>query len=145
MDNLKLKKMLNVLIKNIYGDFFVGDGALLGLIRNGNLIPWDNDIDIYLLPNSEIDFEGLRECGLEKQDYYMDTKIYDPQNTPNNLNSWKEYVSYRKYNDCRYLNRCEILVECKKNYYDEKIKPIFTLPYIDVYKLKFFNGRLINF
>ena len=28
------------------------------------------------------------------------------------------------------------MVECKKKYNEKKIKPIFTLPYIDIYELK---------
>ena len=53
-----LTEILKDLRNHIKGDWFVGDGALLGLTRNGKLIPWDNDIDIFLLPNSTIDLSN---------------------------------------------------------------------------------------
>ena len=66
---MDLKQILKELIPYIKGDWFVGDGALLGLIREKGLIEYDNDIDIYLLPDSSINLENSL---LKKQKYYME-------------------------------------------------------------------------
>ena len=47
---ITLKQMLKELIPHIVGDWFIGKGALLGIVRDGDLILEDHDIDLYLLP-----------------------------------------------------------------------------------------------
>ena len=133
----KLKINLKRLIPAIRGDWFLSDGGLLGIERQGDLLEWDNDLDIYLLPGSYIDTDILREQGLELQDYYMDTKIYDPLLDKNKLNIWKEYQGYiRVLNKEKKLNRCELMSIASKDYKEKKIIPKFTIPYIDVYYLR---------
>ena len=53
-DSEKLKIMLKDLIPCIEGKWFVGDGALLGLIRKGDLLEFDDDIDIFITPETKI-------------------------------------------------------------------------------------------
>ena len=132
-----LKINLKRLIPAIKGDWFLCDGGLLGIERQGDLLDWDNDLDIYLLPYSYIDIDILKEQGLEKQEYYMDTKIYDPLLEKNKLNIWKEYQGYIRvlYKENK-LNRCEIMSIASEDYKEKKIKPMFTLPYIDVFYLR---------
>lgn len=132
-----LKINLKRLIPAIRGDWFLSDGGLLGIERQGNLLEWDNDLDIYLLPGSWIDINVLRKQGLDLQDYYMDTKIYDPLLENNNLNTWSEYMGYiRVLNKEKKLNRCEIMSIASEDYKEQKINPNFTIPYIDVYYLR---------
>lgn len=136
MNNILLKENLQKLIPAIKGEWFVGAGALLGIERSGDLIPWDNDIDIYLLPNSYIDKKILKEQGLEQQQYYMDTKIYNPKCPPNNLSTWQEFCSYYHYKNLdKKWNRAQIYKNASEAYKMNKIKPAFTLPYIDVFHL----------
>ena len=58
MDN-KLKNMLKDLISCIEGDYIVADGALLGITREGGLLKDDDDIDLYILPNTKINWDKL--------------------------------------------------------------------------------------
>ena len=51
-----LKEMLKNLIPCIEGKWFVGDGALLGIIRNGDLLDFDDDVDIFILPVTKINW-----------------------------------------------------------------------------------------
>jgi len=131
---MKLKHILQELIPYIEGRWFVGDGALLGLIREKGLIEYDNDIDIYLFPDSSVNLDNSL---LKKQKYYMDTKIYNVDNPIYKCNTWTEYLSYKRVkNKNLNLNRCELMKLSKPTYHNEKIVAQFTLPYIDVYKLK---------
>jgi hypothetical protein len=133
----KLKINLKRLIPAIRGDWFLSDGGLLGIERQGDLLEWDNDLDIYLLPGSYIDTDILREQGLELQDYYMDTKIFDPLLDKNKLNTWSEYMGFtRVKNKEKSMNRCELMKLASEDYKEKKIIPKFTIPYIDVYYLR---------
>jgi len=134
--SLLLKENLKNLIPAIRGDWFLSDGALLGIERSGDLIPFDNDLDIYLLPGSSIDPDILESQGLKQQKYYMDTKVYNPKYVDNHLNTWREFCSYfqARHSDKKF-NRAQILQLASKEYKLNKIKPAFTLPYIDVYHL----------
>ena len=100
-----LTEILKELTNHIKGDWFVSDGALLGLTRNGKLIPWDKDIDIYLLPNSTIDLSNSHLCS---QEYYLCDKVYDPCNPKEKLNTWTEYCSYKRcFKEFSDINRCQ--------------------------------------
>ena len=63
----ELKDMLKDLSKYIDGDWFVGDGALLGLVREKDLIELDNDIDIFLLPNAKLKLPKDCPYGIQKK------------------------------------------------------------------------------
>ena len=135
MDNEKrrneLRSMLEEIIPYIKGEWFLGKGGLLGIVREGDLILGDHDLDLYLLPETTIELPE----GWERQRYYVDEKIYRKKNFPVKLNTWFEYMNLTKtkYN---HLNRSEIMVEAKKTYHTEKITPYFTDPFIDIYYLE---------
>ena len=69
----ELLSVLDRLKLAIIGDWFVGDGALLGIHRQGKLIEYDNDIDLILDEDCEIDLNG---SSLKIQEYYICDKIY---------------------------------------------------------------------
>ena len=136
MNSQLLKELLKDLIPAIKGDWFLSDGGMLGIERSGDLIPYDNDLDIYLLPGSYIDINILKKNNLCQQKYYLDTKIYNPKNPKNHLSSWREYCSYYQVkNKHLKLNRSQILKRASEDYRLNKIKPEFTLPYIDIFYL----------
>ena len=66
ISSLLLKENLKNLIPAIRGDWFLSDGGMLGIERSGDLIPFDNDLDIYLLPGSSIDPDILESQGLKQ-------------------------------------------------------------------------------
>ena len=138
-----LLEILKLLIPCIEGPYFVADGALLGIVREQKLLEHDNDVDIYLLPGTTIDLSKSLSggIGLKEQQYYMDKKIYHPNNKKNKLNKWNEYLSYRRATDCNGLNRCQLYIECKEDYKNESIAPKFTTPYIDIYHLSYDNDK----
>jgi len=93
---LELLRFLdNVCIK--YGiEYWIADGTLLGAVRHGGFIPWDDDVDISMmkedyeklikvLPNEISKYPYLKEgCGLSllkenHENYFTDFKsVYDP-------------------------------------------------------------------
>lgn len=66
---LKLREVFNA--RKI--GWYIAGGTLLGCIRDNNLIPHDEDMDIYVLPGTSLPFArvGLEEAGFTtlKQDY----------------------------------------------------------------------------
>ena len=110
---MDLLGVLKELIPCLKGKWFVGDGCLLGLIRGGGLISYDNDIDIYIMEDTEID---LNDSILKKQKYYICDKVYHPDNEKEKINIWKEYCSHIKNNN-RHLNRGQVLSLASKDYY----------------------------
>lgn len=132
--NEKLKQMLKDLIPCINGDWVLSDGGLLGIIRNKDLIEHDNDLDLYLYPGSSIDYTKLPQ-NLSFQNYYMDTKIFDKTNNKVKLNTWNEYLAYKRTISKKKVNRIQHILNCKDTYREEMIIPNFTFPYIDIYHL----------
>jgi hypothetical protein len=132
--HLELLYILDKLVDCIEGRWFIGDGALLGIIRGGDLIEHDDDIDIYLLPGSTINYEKLEKAKLKSEDYYLNEKIYDPRNLFDKKNQWQEYCSTVKLK-FKALNRCEILKLASQSYKTEKIESHHTYPNIDIFYL----------
>lgn len=136
----KLLSILSRLIKCIKGDYFIGDGALLGIHRNGDLISYDNDIDIYLLKDSTINYKMLNDKKLCTENYYLNEKIYDPTFEYFKKNPWRETLNALRViepNKSRY--DLISLGSCIHN--DIKIQNKHTEPNIDIYYLKS-NGSI---
>jgi len=133
----KLLKILEDLILCIEGEWFLSDGALLGLIRDNKLIEYDDDIDIYLLPGSKINIEKLNKMQLHYQDYYLCGKVYDKKNTFIKKNKWLEYNNYiRTRPHTKNLNRAELLELSSISYEEKSIENKFTHPCIDIFYLR---------
>ena len=135
-----MKELLDILSEvreYIEGDWFLGDGGLLGVIREGRLIKHDTDLDIYLLPNAKINIP--ENSHLKIQNYYMDRKLYDDRNPPNKLNKWLEYTSFIRTQNL-HLNRPQFCKLASESYKQKGIKPVFTKYSVDIYQLKINNG-----
>ena len=124
--------MLKDLIKCIEGDWFIGNGGLLGIIRQRSLLEHDDDLDLYLLPGTTINKDKLKEFNLDSQIWYSDTKIFSTLNPINKKNKWLEYCSYIKTHNL-HLNRAQVFSLAKESYKEKSIEPKFTMPYIDIY------------
>lgn len=134
---ITLKQMLKELIPYIVGEWFIGKGALLGIVRDGDLILEDHDIDLFLLPGSYINLPN--DWGI--QNYYLDTKLFKKTGKPNNINMWYEYC---RYTTCKFpylKNRAEVFHIAKQDYKENRIIPIFTTPFFDIYNLVKRNNR----
>ena len=133
-----LKEMLKELIPYIKGDWFLSDGGLLGLIRNGDLLDHDDDLDLYLLPGSSIEIPA--DSNLAICDYYMERKVYRKNEKKYNPNKWLEYLSYlRAVPEAKDMNRAELFKFAKNRYYIEQIDAEFSKPYIDIFNLTYGN------
>ena len=134
---MDLLEVLEKLIPCIKGKWFIGDGALLGITRGGGLIPYDHDIDIYILEDTEID---LTNSELEVQDYYVCKKIYSPTNEIEKKNTWREWISvlkphYPHFDQQKMFEYAATdTTECGL-YKENKIKPKFTKNHIDIFTL----------
>lgn len=78
-----MEKIDRVFTKNQL-TYWAGGGTLLGAVRHGGLIPWDDDLDIYILDSDGeklIQMEkALEEAGLKLHRYFKDTyKIFDKE------------------------------------------------------------------
>ena len=136
MDNkTKLKEMLKDIIKIIEGPYIVADGCLLGIIREGDLLEFDNDVDLYIFPGTKINWDKLPD----KYKYYKDYmcyKISDGEDKVVSENEWLRFVAYKR--TCfQYIgyNRSEICQDVAKYYKYEKIDKQYGSYWIDVFNL----------
>ena len=136
-DSEKLKIMLKDLIPCIEGKWFLSDGALLGLIRKGDLLEFDDDIDIYILPETKIHWDKLAD----KYGYYKDYICYKVYNglgrQPHKISPWIRYNQYmRLLPENRGLNRANLLKLASKTYREEKIDMNYKAPWVDIFVLE---------
>ena len=129
---MDLVGVLKELVSRLKGNWIVSDGALLGLIRGGGLIEYDNDIDLILDEDCEIDLNG---SSLKIQEYYICDKIYHPENEIVKANKWTEYCGYIKMNNMK-LGRKDILSLASKTYKEEGKDIEFTKNHIDIFRVK---------
>ena len=133
----KLKQMLKDIIPCIDGKWFIGDGALLGLIRNGDLLDFDDDVDIFILPETKINWDKLPD-NLKYYKDYICYKIYDDRNgKPPQISDWIRYNQYiRLLPENRGLNRSQLLQVASTTYRSERIERKYTMPWIDIFVLE---------
>ena len=70
---------LNRVCRELQIRYFLDSGTLLGAIRDGHFIPWDDDIDVIMLRD---DYEVLKENSHLFQDEYMFQCAYTDDNYP---------------------------------------------------------------
>ena len=132
--HIKLLDILQELIPNIHGTYFLSDGGLLGLHRDKKLIDWDYDLDLYILEDTTID---LTLTSLKQQKYFTCDKIYNANNILQYSNPWLEYIRYKRLlPQYKNLNRAELTKQISPLYKTEKIVRQFTSPHIDIFTLK---------
>ncbi len=135
----KLKEMLKDLIPCIEGKWFVADGALLGLMRTGDLLDFDNDIDIYILPQTKINWDKLPNKYKHHKDY-MCYKIYNGEDTVPSENEWLRFLAYKRtcYEYYGY-NRAELTKSISKDYRKQKVNRKYPGLWIDIFVLVYDN------
>ena len=126
-----LLKLLKDLIPYIDGPWFLGDGGLLGIVREKDLLEHDHDLDLYLLPGTTINIPD--DSKLKFQSWYLCSKVYNEDYEKDKVNSWKEYLSFRRSTDCVGMNRCDLMMEASKDYSLRKIPSNFTKPHLDIF------------
>jgi len=124
--------MLSDLIPMIEGKWWLIGGGMLGLCRDNDLIDYDNDLDIMILPDTKINIP--KNSNYRLQNYYMDSKFYDINLPKYKPNLWNEYLRYFSKN--KKLNRAELYREASKSYKQERIIAEFSEPYIDIYVMR---------
>ena len=131
----KLKIILKDIIKIIEGPWFVADGALLGLMREGDLLVWDEDIDIYILPETKINWDKLPNKYKYHKDY-MCMKIYDGQDEIPTENEWLRFISYKRTLFQYYgYNRAQLTEAIASDYKTEKIVRQHPNVWVDIIPL----------
>ena len=133
----KLKLMLKEIIPIFEGTYFISCGALLGIVREGDLLEHDDDIDIYILPTTIINWYKLPEKYKYFKDY-MAFKIYDEANEkPKPSSDWLRYIRYtRTLPKYRGFNRAQLCKAIAPTYRDEIICNLTTLYNIDIFVLE---------
>lgn len=134
MEN-KLKNMLKDLIPCIEGQYIVADGALLGITREGGLLKHDEDIDLYILPNTKINWDKLPNKYKHYKDYLC-MKVYDGQDKIPSSNEWLRFIAFKRTMPEYYgYNRAELCGAIAPNYKREKINRQYPGVWIDVFEL----------
>lgn len=136
-DSEKLKIMLKDLIQCFEGPWFLGDGGLLGLIRKGDLLDFDDDLDIFILPETKINWNKLPNKYNYNKDYVC-TKVYDRlSREPATLSPWLRYIQYMRIcPENKGFNRAELLQVGSSSYREESIERKYKAPWIDIFILE---------
>tara|TARA_R110000823_G_scaffold169539_1_gene301819 strand:- start:9 stop:617 length:609 start_codon:yes stop_codon:yes gene_type:complete len=135
----KLKIMLKDIIKIIEGPWFVADGALLGLMREGDLLEFDSDIDIYILPETKINWDKLDNKYNFHKDY-MCYKIYNGEDKIPTENEWIRFIAFKRTLPEFYgYSRAELTEAVATDYKSEKIIRQYPNLWVDIISLVYDN------
>lgn len=76
--------------------YAISHGTLLGLVRLGTLIPWDDDIDVTLFVDDKPKFEKA-EKALKKKKFYVPIRTENPDDKVNPLEKqfWYDFNAIR--------------------------------------------------
>ncbi len=101
-DCLRITKEIDRICRKNNIGYFICSGTLLGALRNGSFIPWDDDIDIGML---RADYDKFIECAKTDlgSDFFLQVPSTDPQ-TPYlygklRLNNTEYVTSYTELRD----------------------------------------------
>ena len=133
----QIKELLQALIPCIDGTWFISCGGLLGIVREGDLLEWDDDLDIYIMPDTKINWDKLST----KLNYYKDYmcyKVYDRDGTKTKMpNNWHRYLAWKRsiYEYSGY-NRAELAKAVAPFYKYESKADICRTNWIDIFTLE---------
>ena len=142
---------------HIEGRWFISDGSLLGIKRGGGLLNFDNDIDLFIFPDTIIHYDKI---DLKLQKDYMCNKLYndDDRNTLGSVSDWRRFIDYKTSSpELRGFNRADIMSIASVDYKSEVISDINCSCWIDIFTLEadedneryvvpwYFGGRLFYY
>ena len=126
LNGLHVISEIEDLLNQSNASFFVDCGTLLGIIRDGRLLAWDDDIDFGIFINSSFSWEKLEKClmniGMVKiHQFKYRNEITEQTYMYNGIsidffNHVQEgnktfFYSYRKIKGKKYISECEFSVD----------------------------------
>ena len=154
----KLKKYLQMVIPHIEGKWFLSNGGLLGIKRQGDLLQFDKDLDLYIFPDTIVHYDKI---DLKLQKDYMCNKLYNETDISSAIKGptdWRRFVSFKTSSpELQGFNRADILAIASYDYRDEIIPDINSSCWIDIFMLEndpanerwvvpwYFGGRLFYY
>lgn len=128
---LNILKEVDRICKNNNINYWLSDGTCLGAVRHKGFIPWDDDIDIAMMPEDYEKFLKIAPKELCSENYFLHTKNTDPNMA---LNSAK--VRDRK---SLFIDECEIENEKYHQGIYIDIFPMAYLKNINIFTQKLFS------